>query len=74
MDADYDPNAASLNDRNYGLDGRSKRSKRKKNRLKNRPTMIAEEVFKKQLFAVAPILAQLVLGFIREAKELDSNV
>ena len=36
--------------------------------------MIAEEVFKKQLFAVAPILAQLVLGFIREAKELDSNV
>ena len=34
MDADYDPNAASLNDRNYGLDGRSKRSKRKKNRLK----------------------------------------
>lgn len=34
MDADYDPNAASLEDRNFGLDGRSKRSKKKKNRLK----------------------------------------
>jgi len=34
MDADYDPNAATLEDRNFGLDGRSKRNKRKKNRLR----------------------------------------
>ena len=34
MDADYDPNAATLEDRNYGLDGRSKKGKRKKNRLR----------------------------------------
>lgn len=34
MDADYDPNAATLNDRNFGLDGKSKRHKKRKNRLK----------------------------------------
>ena len=34
MDADYDPNAASLEDRNFGLDGRSRRDKRRKNKLR----------------------------------------
>lgn len=35
MDADYDPNAATLEDRNFGLDGgRSKKSKRRKSRLR----------------------------------------
>lgn len=34
MDADFDPNANSLEDRNFGLDGKSKRNRRKMNRLK----------------------------------------
>ncbi|XP_067946404.1 protein KRI1 homolog [Watersipora subatra] len=34
MDADYDPNALTLNDRNFGLDGCSRQSKRKRNKFK----------------------------------------
>lgn len=33
MDDELDDNAASLEHRNFGLDGRSKKSRRKKNRL-----------------------------------------
>ena len=34
MDADYDPHAATLDERNFGLDGTSRRTKRRRNKLK----------------------------------------